>query len=56
MNIRKKDITVHRNHTGAFVLSTMYEGYYVCQVYYTDTLKEARIGFIEHLRGIKHEN
>lgn len=56
MNIRKKDISVHRNHIGAFVLSTMYEGYYVCQVYYTDTLKEARIGFIEHLRGIKHEN
>lgn len=50
MNIRKKDISVNRNHAGAWVLSTVHDGYYTCRTYYDYTLKQARVAFIDHLR------
>ena len=50
MNIRKKDISVFLNHEGAFVLSTVHNGYYVARVYYDVPLKWARVEFINELK------
>lgn len=54
MNIRKKDITVNRNHAGAWVLSTVHNGYFKSAVFYDMPLKWARVEFIESLKkGVK---
>lgn len=50
MNIRKKDIAVNRNHAGAWVLSTVHNGYFVSRVYYDESLKWARVAFIDFLK------
>ncbi|MDP2262664.1 MAG: hypothetical protein Q8K24_05845 [Hydrogenophaga sp.] len=54
MNIRKKDITVNRNYAGYWVLSTVHNGYYQKHVSDTESLKWARVEFIEKLKRIKH--
>lgn len=57
MNIRKKDISVFRNHAGAFVLSTLAGGYYRSAVYYDIPLKLARVDFIERIKKeLRNEN
>lgn len=54
MNIRKKDISAHRNYAGAWVLSTTHNGYFKSAVFYDMTLKWARVEFIESLKkGVK---
>lgn len=50
MNIRKKDIAVFRNHAGAWVLSTVVDGYLKTAVYYEISLKWARVDFIDNLK------
>ena len=57
MNIRKKDIAVNRSHAGAWVLSTVHNGYFVKSVYYEIPLKRARVDFIDNLKkGTKNAN
>ena len=53
MNIRKKDIAVNRNYAGAWVLSTVHNGYFVSRVYYDESSKWARVAFIDFLKAQK---
>lgn len=53
MNIRKKDISVFSNHSGAWVLSTIHNGYYESRVYSNISLKWARVEFINELKAKK---
>jgi hypothetical protein len=45
------DITVERNHAGAYVLSAIHGGYLVSRQYYGYTKREAVRLFKEELRG-----
>lgn len=45
-----KDISVFRNYQGAYVLSTMHNGYYVHKTYYGYTLAEAKRLFKEEFK------
>lgn len=51
MNIRKKDIAVSRNHSGALLLSTVINGYLKSAVFYDTPLKWARADFINSLKN-----
>lgn len=51
MNIRKKDIAVSRNHSGALLLSTVINGYLKKASYYDVSLKWARVDFINSLKN-----
>lgn len=53
MNIRKKDISVNRNHAGGWVLSCVHNGYYTHAVFYDISLKWARVEFINQLKSKK---
>lgn len=52
MNIRKKDISTHRNYAGHWVLTTVHNGYF--EKWVSDSsLKWARVEFINYLKAKK---